>query len=151
LKFLISILLIAFVGCNHSALIKVDLKNPDIKNYLSNHIISDLDSLSVGFEIDSLNFIKDTVYVGGRVFDVQTEESFPINIWVAKFLKTEDFGCYAYLKPKKRINLQKTESNGIFYVKFKIHKGDVLLADEAGYQLGFFMIYQYLLDAKILN
>ena len=151
LKFVIRIFLLVFIGCSQGALIKADLKNPDVKNYLSNHYMGELGSLPIDFKINSVSFKKETVYVSGCVFDKQTKEPFPINIWVGKFVFKKSITGYEYTELKKRKYLLKTKTDGMFYVKFKIHKDDVLFADEIGYYPGVFNIYKYLIDVKILN
>ncbi len=150
LNYLIYCLLIIFIGCTQSALIKVDLENPDINKYLSSHFMGELGTLPVGFEIDKINFRIDTVYISGKVFDEQTKEPFPIHIWVGKFVTKKSYTGYVYIEPLKRLDLLKTEPDGNFYVKFKICKDDVLFADEIGYHPGIFKIYKYLVDGRIL-
>ena len=141
LKALAYFLILFFLGCSQITTIKVDFKKPDIKKYLSSHFMGQLGTLPVGFEIYSVSLRVDTVFISGSVFDEQTKETFPINLWVGKFLNRKSTTGYEYIEPEKRKYLMKTETDGIFFVNFKIHKDDVLFGDEIGYHPGIFRIY----------
>ncbi len=143
-------MVILLLGCSSNKVLKVNLDDPKVQDYISGHFMGELGTLPVGCKINSVEVDGDSVSVCGIAFDKLTEETFPINIWIGFFVEETSWNGYKSLVPSNRKSLMKTKKDGIFCVKFEIQDNDVLFMDEIGYDPATFKIFKYLKDANAL-
>jgi hypothetical protein len=124
---------------------------PEYKDYISCFFMGEVGTLPAGCEINTVEMTGDSVLVCGKVFDKDTEKTSKFDIWIGAFVeKTYDNGYTDFL-PLKRKPLLTTDIDGIFCVKFEIHKNDVLCMDQIGYDPAIFEIYHYLQDFNLIE
>lgn len=147
----IIISIIFLLRCSSKYHVNERVKKPEYNDYISCFFMGKVGTLPAGCEINNVELTGDSVLVCGKAFDKDTEKTFKFDIWVGAFVeKTNDNGYTDFL-PLKRTPLLTTDIDGIFCVKFEIHKNEVLCVDQIGYDPAIFEIYHYLQDSNLME
>lgn len=113
--------------------------------------MGELGTQPMGCKISDVKLKDDSAFVCGKAFDKYSDETFNIDIWVGSFIQKMHENGNKDFVPVKRKFLITTDTDGIFCVKFKIQKNDILGMDQIGYDPAIFEIFNYLQDANILE
>ncbi|MBN1408712.1 MAG: hypothetical protein JW956_13025, partial [Calditrichaceae bacterium] len=140
-KIICILMVIIFSACGPRKILKEQIRKPDFKDYISCFFMGEPGTLPTGCEINKVEILNDSVLVCGEAFDKDTKESFNTDIWIGSFIEKTNESGKKDLMPSKRKFLSTTDSSGIFCIKIKVHKNEVLLMDQINYDPAVFEVY----------